>query len=210
MTQGIRPLGMEGAQARVSELHERLRRLRGEPETAFAETLDQVQEQRSLRPPILRGAFGLDEGFRPLSPTLGGIELRPLVAPPMLKAMAASAARSAGIDPFLFDALIETESAYNPLARSSKGAMGLAQLMPGTARELGVTDPFDPVQNLNGGARYLARMLEEFGDVRLALAAYNAGPGRVRAAGGIPNIAETQRYVETIMNRVRDRQGVER
>jgi soluble lytic murein transglycosylase-like protein len=78
--------------------------------------------------------------------------------------------------------------------------MGLAQLMPATARELGVENPFDPMSNLQGGAKYLSKMIAEFGDLPTALAAYNAGPGRVRAAGGVPDIAETKAYVERIMN----------
>jgi soluble lytic murein transglycosylase-like protein len=94
------------------------------------------------------------------------------------------------------------ESRWNPQALSPKGAMGLAQLMPATARELGV-DPRDPVANLMGGARYLRRMLDIFGgDVEKALAGYNAGPGRVRRANGVPAIAETQAYVRSIVQRV--------
>jgi len=77
--------------------------------------------------------------------------------------------------------------------------MGLAQLMPETAKSLGVTDPFDPVQSINGGAAYLRQMLDKFGSVEKALAAYNAGPGAVIKAGGIPPYAETQNYVQKIM-----------
>jgi soluble lytic murein transglycosylase-like protein len=112
------------------------------------------------------------------------------------------AARSTGISPNLLAALVWQESRWNPQALSPKGAMGLAQLMPATARELGV-DPRDPVANLMGGARYLRRMLDIFGgDVEKALAGYNAGPGRVRRANGVPAIAETQAYVRSIVQRV--------
>jgi len=94
------------------------------------------------------------------------------------------------------------ESRWNPSAISPKGAVGLAQLMPATARDLGV-DPADPVANLKGGARYLRSLLDQFdGDVEKALAAYNAGPGRVRSAGGVPAIAETRAYVTSIVRRV--------
>ncbi len=103
----------------------------------------------------------------------------------------------------LYRANIEIESAYNPRALSDAGAIGLGQLMPDTARVLGV-DPHDPHQNLDGSARYLLMMLDRFGDSRLALAAYNAGPGRVIRAGGIPRIRETQLYVAAIMGRLSD------
>lgn len=103
-----------------------------------------------------------------------------------------------GVDPDLFLRLVGAESSFNPDSVSSKGATGLAQLMPGTAAELGV-DPTDPIQNLRGGARYLRQQLDEFGDPVLALAAYNAGPGNVRKYGGVPPFAETQNYVAKIM-----------
>ncbi|MEQ6204785.1 lytic transglycosylase domain-containing protein [Sulfitobacter sp. HNIBRBA2951] len=98
----------------------------------------------------------------------------------------------------LFRANIEIESAYRQNAVSSAGAIGLGQLMPATARDLGV-DPRDPLQNLDGSARYLAMMLELFGDPRLALAAYNAGPDAVRQYGGIPPYRETQNHVARVM-----------
>lgn len=110
-----------------------------------------------------------------------------------------AAALAHGLDPKLLHALVLTESAYRPDAVSPAGAGGLTQLMPGTALELGVRDRFDPDENLRGGADYLARQLARFGDVRLALAAYNAGPGRVARLGRIPDFAETQAYVATVI-----------
>jgi len=98
----------------------------------------------------------------------------------------------------LYRANIEVESAYRQNAISSAGAIGLGQLMPETAEELGV-DPTDPLQNLDGAARYLAMMLETFGDPHLALAAYNAGPDAVRQYGGIPPYRETQDHVARVM-----------
>ena len=98
----------------------------------------------------------------------------------------------------LYRANIEVESAYRQDAVSSAGAIGLGQLMPATARDLGV-DPRDPQQNLDGSARYLAMMLESFSDPRLALAAYNAGPDAVRQYGGIPPYRETQNHVARVM-----------
>lgn len=109
------------------------------------------------------------------------------------------AACEAGIPVGLFDALILAESAYSMTAVSPKRAYGLAQLMPGTAAGLGV-DRFDPIQNLKGGARYLRAQLDSFGQVPLALAAYNAGPGRVKG-GRVPNIAETRNYVREVLEK---------
>lgn len=108
------------------------------------------------------------------------------------------------LSPSLIEALVWQESRWRQNAVSPVGARGLAQLMPGTARELGV-DPRDPFANLEGGARYLRAQLDRFdGDVEKALAAYNAGPGRVERAGGIPRIRETQLYVAAIMGRLSD------
>lgn len=106
------------------------------------------------------------------------------------------------LDPKLVEAVAWRESRFHAGALSNKGAIGVMQLMPGTARDLGV-DPRDPVQNIRGGALYLRRMLSEFdGDVRLALAAYNAGPAAVRKHGGVPPYAETQAYVTSILGRM--------
>ena len=108
------------------------------------------------------------------------------------------------LSPALIEALVWQESRWRENAVSPVGARGLAQLMPGTAREMGV-NPDDPLANLEGGARYLRQQLDRFdGDVEKALAAYNAGPGRVEKAGGIPRIRETQTYVAAVMGRLSD------
>ena len=111
------------------------------------------------------------------------------------------------LSPALIEALVWQESRWRHNAVSPVGARGLAQLMPGTARDLGV-DPDDPFANLEGGARYLREQMDRFdGDIEKALAAYNAGPGRVIRSGGIPRIRETQNYVTAIMGRLSDHSG---
>jgi soluble lytic murein transglycosylase-like protein len=113
-------------------------------------------------------------------------------------AVAKAAAQKHGVPEDLFLRLVQQESGWNPVAVSTKGATGLAQLMPGTAEKLGV-DINDPEANLDGGARYLRMMFDTFGSWELALAAYNAGPGAVEEHNGIPPFAETENYVKAIL-----------
>lgn len=123
----------------------------------------------------------------------------PSLNQPFMEAIAAAADRH-GLDYKLLHALVVVESGYDPAVCSPAGACGLTQLMPGTAGDLGVRDRFDPVSNLDGGADYLARQIARFGDVRLALAAFNSGPGRVARLGRIPDIRETQSYVVQVVD----------
>jgi soluble lytic murein transglycosylase-like protein len=144
----------------------------------------------------------VDESGAPIVPAYAFTAVSPAPVPPQYAAVLMQAAAAANISPTLLSALVWQESRWNPQAVSPKGAMGLAQLMPATARYLGV-NPADPVANLHGGARYLRQLLDQFdGNVEKALAAYNAGPGRVRSAGGVPAIAETQNYVTSIVRRI--------
>ncbi len=110
-----------------------------------------------------------------------------------------AAAQRHGVDVNLVRSLIKVESNFNPRAISNKGAMGLMQLMPRTARELGVANPFDPAQNVDGGVRHFKGLLQDFhGDIQLSLAAYNAGAGAVARNGGVPPYTETRNYVNRI------------
>jgi soluble lytic murein transglycosylase-like protein len=144
----------------------------------------------------------VDQNGQPILPAYAYSQTAPAPVPPQFATALTHAAAAANVSPTLLSALVWQESRWNPQAVSPKGAMGLAQLMPATARNLGV-NPADPIANLNGGARYLRMLLDQFdGDVEKALAAYNAGPGRVRSAGGVPAIAETRNYVSSIVRRI--------
>ncbi len=192
MNPSIGNLGPAGVRARMSELKARMDLLRPQNQTPIAGA------------PMsgMSGNIGID-GYAPMPINAPGVEVAISGAPDNIQAMIVAAANKNGIDPKLFEALVWQESSFNPLARSSKGAMGLTQLMPATAQALGV-DPSDPAQNLDGGARYLSQLMKRFNGVpELALAAYNAGPSRVQQANGIPNIRETQDYVKRIMDRWR-------
>lgn len=165
--------------------------LLGAPATVSAQAIDWSRAGGDLfgRPPEAAEA---SSEYRD-APRLGPLDQ------PFGDAVAAAAERH-GLDPKLLHALVLTESAYRPEARSPAGAGGLTQLMPATALELGVKDRFDPIENLMGGADYLARQILRFGDLRLALAAFNAGPGRVARLGRVPDIAETRAYVATVLD----------
>lgn len=132
-----------------------------------------------------------------------------LPAPPWgrsrIQALIREAASEYGVDPALVRAMVWVESGYDPYAVSAKGARGLMQLTEDTAREVGVSNPFDPRQNVFGGVKYLSRMLKlHDGDVALALASYNAGPGNVKKHGGIPPFGETRGYVRKITGLLAD------
>ena len=153
-----------------------------------------------------------DDEPAPIGSMLVGTEattsIRDMVTAAAARYASHPAIRAAGFSPRHWDAyfhsMIQVESGFKVTAYSSAGAMGLAQLMPGTARFLGV-DPRDPVQNLDGGARYLLMQLGAFGTPELALAAYNAGPGAVRKYRGIPPYRETQNHVRKVMAIYRNR-----
>ena len=129
-------------------------------------------------------------------------EVAPAAGSSDLAALAEAAARRHALDPELVRAVVAVESDFHADAVSPKGAQGLMQLMPATARALGVKDAFDPAQNLDGGARHLRALIDQYeGDVKRALAAYNAGPGAVARHGGVPPYAETREYVRKVLRR---------
>jgi soluble lytic murein transglycosylase-like protein len=124
-----------------------------------------------------------------------------MMPPAQIDALVSGNAQEQAVDPALVKAIIANESGFNANATSNVGAQGLMQLMPGTASALGVTNAYDPAQNVAGGTKYIRQLLDRFnGDVRLAVAAYNAGPGAVEKYGGIPPYAETQNYVQNVLS----------
>lgn len=135
----------------------------------------------------------------PVGSALSGRAPAP-AAPEHIDALVHSNASTWQVDPALVKAVIANESGFDANATSKVGAQGLMQLMPGTASSLGVRDPYDPGQNVAGGTRYLRGLLDRFGgDARLAVAAYNAGPGAVEKYGDVPPYAETQNYVQNVL-----------
>lgn len=154
------------------------------------ELSQRLEEQGGARVPI-NGDFAGDGG--PDATATGAI-----------RDMARDYASRNRVSPALVNAVIETESSYNPRAVSPRGAMGLMQLMPDVARGLGVENPFEPEENIRGGVTLLRRLLDKYrGDQRLALAAYNAGEGAVDRSGGVPDFPETRDYVERVISAYR-------
>jgi hypothetical protein len=140
-----------------------------------------------------------DKSRRSLTPTYSHSALNVGFTQQDIDAAIDEAATRHNVDPNLVRSVVKVESNFNPNAVSRKGAMGLMQLMPATARSLNVSNPFDPQQNVDAGVRHLKRLLESYGgDVRLSLAAYNAGAGAVARSAGVPRFAETRNYVRRI------------
>lgn len=166
-------------------------------ESAIAEQRRALLVEAALSSPTIGG---------PIAPTPAPVEITDADlrhVPKRLVGPMLAAAKKYGLSPLLIDAVARQESGYRVNVVSRVGAIGVMQLMPGTARMLGVRNPRDPEANIHGGARYLRRLLDRFdGNLAFALAAYNAGPARVERARGVPRIAETQNYVSKILARL--------
>jgi soluble lytic murein transglycosylase-like protein len=195
-------------------------------ESAIAAMQTSIDKQRAS---VARGiAASIGKQASPITPTASFFNLPPLAPAPTSMApepampetafpdvicdpvpeasiapILLDAAQREGLEPRLLTAVIQQESAFRPCAVSQKGAQGLMQLMPGTATQFGVKDPFDPKQNVDAGAKYLKELIGRYsGNLALALGAYNAGPAKVDEAGGVPPIPETTDYVSQILSRL--------
>lgn len=190
--------GMEGCQARMAELQAKLDALNPRAQISAKEAPIDGTSFRDFM--TANGGGGLQGPIGAANPF--GFQVRGNFGQDQLKSMANNAAIRNNIDPDLFSALVQVESGFDPAARSRAGAMGLTQLMPDTASQMGVSDPLDPEQSLNGGAKYLSQLLTKYdNNLPLALAAYNAGPGSVDKHGGkVPPYTETQNYVKKILD----------
>jgi soluble lytic murein transglycosylase-like protein len=191
------------ARADVMEIGaEGARWIAGAPATIVAQEAALLAAARGEAEFALDSAEALPDGFAVPEQAIAHTHRSAAAVPPAYQAKVAELAARFDLSPALIEALVWQESRWRSGAVSPVGARGLAQLMPGTARELGV-DANDPFANLEGGARYLRAQMDRFGgDVEKALAAYNAGPGRVIKSGGVPRIRETQGYVAAIMGRL--------
>lgn len=181
---------MEASVAKQREsVRQQVKAAEGEENTFFT-----VPWTRATAPAATAPAANTQEpGCQPLAKALIG---------PYIEGLA----EREGLTPDLLRAVIDKESGYRPCVVSRKGAMGLMQLMPATAAEFGVKNPFDPVENLDAGARLLKKLIQRYGgDLALALGAYNAGSSRVDSAGGIPKIPETVDYVTSILEKLEQR-----
>lgn len=186
------------AEAVVTNHAEKLQR---EATRSFSQLVDLISDSRTG----LRGSFSPQDVEPIAAPSIeikdGEVSTLVFADDQSLQAIIEHYSDYYQIDPLLVRLIIEQESAFDPLALSPTGAMGLMQLMPDTAWLLGVEDPFDPEQNIEAGVRYFAQQMDQFGTIEMALAAYNAGPGAVESWGGVPPYPETVDYVNSIMGR---------
>lgn len=196
--------GVARVMGRIEEIERKIRpekeeKVREEKKDRFVDVLGQAEKKEKKMPE----AVGKEN--RPVVPGVVPSEKR---AAGGWEEHIAPLSAKYGVEEALVRAVIRMESGGQTGAVSPKGAMGLMQLMPGTARMLGVDDPFDPVQNIEGGIKYLSQLSDKYdGDLVKTLAAYNAGPGRVDSHGGVPPFAETQKYVKNVLSMYRRNSG---
>lgn len=179
--------------AELSAVQNRIAEITGTPPPGVAEPTPPFQH-------ALAQALG-NEAPPPFGQPGSPVALAPApVAPEQIDSLVQQNASTWQVDPSLVKAIIANESGFNANATSNVGAQGLMQLMPATAKSVGVQNAYDPAQNVAGGTRYLKGLLDRFnGDVKLAVAAYNAGPGAVEKYGDVPPYAETQNYVQNVI-----------
>ncbi len=197
----IRSFGRVAGPERVQETAAKPNETVQEPGRSFTDALEKAMVQDAL------AGLSPDEEAADIVSRLGQTELQTAarITGEGLKegrygTLIKIAADFFGVDSELVKAVIRQESEFNPRAVSPKGAMGLMQLMPDTAKMLGIDDPFDPAKNIYGGTKFLRSMIDRFnGNLKYALAAYNAGPNAVDAAGGVPDFPETKNYVEKVI-----------
>jgi soluble lytic murein transglycosylase-like protein len=190
-------MSVEQIGARIAAIESQFAALTGTPATASSSSSNFASQLAAAQ-----SGTSATTATTATGTTLGG------GTPSAYDAQITAAATKYGIDPALLKGLIRQESNFNPNAKSGAGAEGLTQLMPGTAAGLGVTDPTDPAQAIDGGAKYLKAQLDRFGgDASKALAAYNAGPGAVAKYGGVPPYAETQNYVTKVLGYAAEYRG---
>jgi soluble lytic murein transglycosylase-like protein len=186
-------LGVQAAVARVAELQQMIAQAQGRTTSNGGASFSDALASATAPASVASAVASPGAGSNVTAATGGGSTTQ-------YDALVTAAAQKYGIDPAILHGLIQQESGFNPSSTSSAGALGLTQLMPGTASSLGVTNPLDPAQSIDGGAHYLREQLDTFGgDVTKALAAYNAGPGAVQRYGGVPPYAETQNYVQKVL-----------
>ena len=196
--------GVSRVMGRIEEIERKIRpqkdkKAREEKKDRFVDVLETAERKEQTRPEAE------EKSRRPVVP---GVVSAEKTASGGWEDHIAPLAAEYGVDEALVRAVIRMESGGRTAAVSPKGAMGLMQLMPGTARMLGVEDPFDPVQNLEGGIKYLSQLSDKYqGDLVKTLAAYNAGPGRVDSYGGVPPFAETRNYVKNVLSTYRKNSG---
>jgi soluble lytic murein transglycosylase-like protein len=187
-------LGVSGGELAIAERVAQLEALIAQTQSTASGSTVGVQPAPATGSPTFATALQAAVG----SPAAGGAAGES--AGGSYDALVQQAAQRYGIDPAVLHGLIQQESGFDPNARSSAGAMGLTQLMPGTASSLGVANPMNPAEAIEGGARYLAQLMSQFGgNTTDALAAYNAGPGAVSRYGGVPPYAETESYVTKVL-----------